>query len=59
MQSLGSIAYEAYCENTGGVSLISGAKLPTWDALSAEIRAAWEAAADAVSSRIGNGSMQD
>jgi hypothetical protein len=45
---LGRVAYEAYCEHTGGVSLVSGQKLPTWDILSPEIKAAWEAAANAV-----------
>lgn len=48
MPELGRIAYEAYCRSSGGVSLVSGAKLPEWGALSAEIRAAWDAAAQAV-----------
>ena len=48
MVNFGKVAYDAYCESTGGVSLISGAKLPVWDELKAEIKTAWEAAAKAV-----------
>lgn len=42
------IAYDAYCKSTGGVSLISGDKLPEFDALKDEIKQAWLAAANAV-----------
>lgn len=42
------IAYDAYCKSTGGVSLISGDKLPDFDALKDEIKRAWLAAATAV-----------
>lgn len=45
---MGQIAYEAYCEQSGGVSLISGAKLPCWDEQKLEIKEAWAAAALAV-----------
>lgn len=48
MKSLGHIAYDAYCESAGGVSLVSGAKLPEWSGLHEKIRAAWECAAAAV-----------
>ncbi len=48
MRSYGQVAYEAYSEHSGGKSLISGAELPSWDLLSSEIRAAWEASAKAV-----------
>jgi hypothetical protein len=44
----GQIAYQAYCENSGGVSLVSGDGLPAWAALPPRIREAWEAAATAV-----------
>ncbi len=44
----GKIAYDAYCEKSKGVSLISGAKLPDFEALSDEIKDAWRAAAEAV-----------
>lgn len=54
MATLGMIAYAAYCKSSGGVSLISGATLPTWDQLKPEIKTAWEAAADAVASRFYN-----
>lgn len=42
------IAYDAYCKSTGGVSLISGDKLPEFDALKDSIKQAWLAAASAV-----------
>lgn len=48
MKSYGQIAYEAYCDATGGVSLVSGAALPPWFDLSPEIQQAWDAAAEAV-----------
>lgn len=48
MPSYGKIAYDAYCKSSGGVSLVSGAKLPEWAVLSDEIKQAWEAAAEAV-----------
>ena len=44
-QSKAKIAYDAYCVATGGVSLISGEKLPEFDKLKDEIKAAWAAAA--------------
>jgi hypothetical protein len=48
MKSLGKIAYEAYFGFSKGLSLVSGAPLPAWEGQKAEIHAAWEAAADAV-----------
>lgn len=48
MVNFGKIAYEAYCRSSGGVSLVSGAKLPEWEVLAPEIKSAWEAAAEAV-----------
>jgi hypothetical protein len=53
MKTLGVVAYEAYCQSSGGVSLISGAKLPEWSVLSVEIQKAWEAAAKAVAAQCG------
>lgn len=44
----GQIAYEGYCSQSRGYSLISHAKLPPWDKLSREIQAAWAEAAQAV-----------
>lgn len=44
----GKLAYDAYCKQTGGVSLISGDKLPGFDALKPAIREAWAAAFIAV-----------
>ncbi len=56
MESMGKIAYEAYCENTGWKSLVSGSQLsgsqlPPWCDLSLAIQSAWEAAANAVQRR--------
>ncbi len=42
---LGRRAYEGYCRATGGVSLVSGAKLPAFHELSDPIRRAWCSAA--------------
>ena len=44
----GKVAYEAYSAYTCGVSLVSGAKLPAWDALDLNIAVAWTSAAKAV-----------
>jgi hypothetical protein len=49
-KSLGQVAYEAYYERAGGLSLVSGYPLPVWDAQHDEIKEAWEAAAQAVKS---------
>lgn len=46
--SLAKCAYDAYCAQTGGVSLISGDKLPDFGTLKTEIQDAWLAAAKAV-----------
>lgn len=43
------MAYDAYCKQTGGKSLISGDVLPAFDALRGEIKDAWAAAAIALS----------
>lgn len=48
MVNYGKLAYDAYCESSGGVSLVSGAKLPPWEELKPEIKTAWQAAADAI-----------
>lgn len=48
MGSLGKVAYEGYCAKSDNKSLISKAELPGWSDLAPEIRAAWEAAAEAV-----------
>jgi hypothetical protein len=48
----GKVGYDAYCKQTGGVSLISGDKLPEFDALKSAIKDAWAAAAQAVALEI-------
>lgn len=47
-KELGRLAYEAYRETAGGVSLASGDKLPLWIDLTVGMQEAWRAAADAV-----------
>lgn len=37
----GSLAYKAYCDSSGGRSLVSGERLPAWELISPAIRAAW------------------
>jgi hypothetical protein len=49
---LAKIAYNAYCQQTGGVSLISGDKLPEFDALKTSIQTAWMVAAAAVAREV-------
>lgn len=53
--SLGQIAYDAYRNHAGGVSLVSGDPLPGWDELPERIQAAWEAAADSIRALASNG----
>lgn len=47
-RDLGQIAYEAYCENTGWRSLITGDRLPSWNQQDAALQSAWNVAALAV-----------
>lgn len=46
--SLGEAAWGGYLAACGGEPLVSGVPLPTWDGMTPEMCAAWEAAADAV-----------
>jgi hypothetical protein len=48
MPNYGQVAYEAYSVKTGGKSLVSGDRLPSWDDLPEQVQVAWEAAAQAV-----------
>jgi hypothetical protein len=52
MSTYGQTAYEAYFRQCGGVSLISGAPLPTWENQAKRIQEAWQAAAQAVGARL-------
>jgi hypothetical protein len=52
MNDLGKIAYDAYCEQTGGKSLITPDRLPAWEDLQVQIQEAWRAAADAVAREV-------
>lgn len=47
-KTLGQIAYEAYCAQTGWKSLVSGAQLPPWEEVKPEIQIAWQASAQQV-----------
>jgi len=51
-QGLGVLAYAAYRDYTGGVSLVTGSPLPDWADLTEPIRQAWEAAARAVATEV-------
>ena len=44
----GRVAYGAYVKQAGGVSLVSGVTLPTWENLPDSIQTAWAYAARAV-----------
>lgn len=51
----GQAAYEAYRKYSNGVSLVSGAPIPEWAELPANIQAAWQAAGQAVESLVNRG----
>ncbi len=51
-KSLGQLAYEAYAESTGGVSAVTGEKLPGWADQRQAIRDAWNTSAEAVKARL-------
>ena len=46
------IAYEAYRNHTGGISLATGGPIPGWAGLRPDIQAAWKASADALRSAL-------
>lgn len=48
----GQVAFDAYAASTGNVSLVSGAELPPWEALTPAIKDAWEAAGSAVAAEL-------
>lgn len=50
--ALGQIAYEAYRRESGGMSLATGDLIPLWAGLPANIRAAWDAGAQAVAAYL-------
>lgn len=47
MEDMAKVAYEAYVQSCGGVS-VKGDPLPTWEDQRPEIRQHWDAAAQAV-----------
>ena len=46
---MGELAYQAYCDSTDGISLVSGDTLPSWHDLPSRIRDAWESVGRIVS----------
>ena len=51
-EAAGRQAYEAYRDQTGGISLTTGGPIPMWPDLSPVIKAAWGAAAEALLSEV-------
>lgn len=51
-KELGQIGYEAYKEAAGGKSLAYGDPIPEWDAITDEMRAAWNAQAEHVALEV-------
>lgn len=49
--TMGEIAYNAYRDHTGGISLATGVQIPEWRFLPKDIKAAWEAAGGAAASQ--------
>lgn len=49
---LAEIAYNAYRDHTGGISLASGQPIPEWSQLRPDIQEAWEASASAIGKEI-------
>lgn len=52
-KSLGQVAYEAYAVKVGNKS-VKGDTLPSWDDQKPEIKAAWDAAGQAVGDMVIN-----
>jgi len=52
LYDLGLTAYNAYCESTGGVSVITGEKLPDFVDMKFEVIVAWINAAHAVANKV-------
>jgi len=48
MSDFGEVAYTAYSQVSGGVSLASGQPLPAWVLVAPRVQAAWRVAAAAV-----------
>ena len=46
-KSLPQIMYEAYCEQTGWRSAVTGAALPQWNQCSKAVQRAWDASSNA------------
>ena len=52
MTELAKIAYDAYSESTGGVSAVTGDKLPEFHETPDAVQQAWIAAVDAVWQKV-------
>lgn len=51
MEDLGKVAYEAYGASVGWMT-VNGQEMPRWDDQRLTLRAAWQAAAQAVAARL-------
>lgn len=51
-KTLGQVCYEAYFTDAGGMSLVTGDSLPSFDGLLPRVRQAWEAGARAVAETV-------
>jgi len=51
MKTLGQMAFEAYCEAKRGVTY-DNKPIPEWTALSDDVRAGWEAAAQRIVNHV-------
>ena len=49
----GQVAYTAYRDHTNGRSLVSGEPIPEWEFLPEQVKAAWQAAGEAVARLLG------
>lgn len=53
------VAYTAYRDYTGGVSLASGQRIPDWPELREDIKSAWKASAAALRKKVGDSAVAD
>lgn len=53
IEAIGKLNYNFYCKSTGGVSLISGDKLPEFEDLKPKIQQAWKDAAKGLLAHYG------
>ena len=54
IKEFAKIGYDAYCVQTGGVSAVTGDKLPAFEDTPEAVQLAWYAAAQAIDAEIWN-----